>query len=1403
MRPFAKASSAGSTKADGRSRGLFRRALATRGASSDVKGSGAPSTRHLRGILAVLALAFTAFAMTAAPALAATPTATCCTVSNVSYTSAHLTGKLTSDGGLLGFSTYVFQYSTDPTDPNSWKNGSEEREISGVVTDAEVEGNISVPKGGTEYFVRLYVHFFFDEATSPAPYTSFTTLAVAPPVIVTTDDASEVFSKSAKLSGEVERPAGDSPAFDVTACRFEYVTDEQFGTNGFADADEAGCEGFTPITAPGPGGKQGVTAHLTELKAATTYHLRLAAENAGPTAATKEAADTFTTLPSVAKPTVLTANDATDVTKRTAKVSGSVERPAGADPALDTSCRFEYVTEEQFTTSGFEGAEQTPCVQAPPEAPLTSPGPTPVTAELSGLASSPTGVTYHLRLAAENGGGTDTKDAAAIFTTLPIIRPSVAADPLADAGYTTADVSGVADPGNQGLFGTFEWAIDPDLEGWTNSHRSATFPETSFLIFAGEPSAAVHGHLTKLLPGTTYQYRVGATDQESGSITDVYSTEPYPEFTTKGTSTPPSASLDPVAEITGTGAHFSGTVDPHAPAEALDEEGKAAYRTAWRIECSPACPGAPSGTVEGEEGAQQIDFHAHDLDTSTPYQVKLIAENVLGTVESEQTFETPLVKPSVRSLPGGSDGEGGYILAGVVNPNHSEITACEFKWGPNSASYAFSAPCSPTPGNGNQPVTVEAHLTGLNPGLVYNADLVIKSATFGEAHSGNFEFTPTLAAKESCPNEQLRKENNSLSLPECRAYEMVTDPHKGGFGANLVDFSSDALQYQSGGRNLANSGLGLLTEQNPYVAVRSAAGWQTIPDLNGPSGSPRPAPSSIHGAAVSPTSRGFFTSFLYSADLRSSIMPLERTVGPPAVQSWFRRPDGSFALVGVGGVIDPAEGSSNLFGASDDLAHLLISSPNGDPTSFGPGVYEFVGTGNAQPRRVDVDNLGAPVCAGARAKAISTDGRVIVFAPCDTSIWARVDGTTSYDVSVSQCSRPDCNAPVAAVFKYAASDGSRVYFTTTQQLINGDTDQTNDLYACDIPTAPQAPVGTANPCSALHRVSAGVGPAKVQEVLTVSDDGSTAYFTAKGVLADNEDALGEPALAGDENLYVWRTDAAHPDGQTTFVASLPESDNRVAQTTSDGRYLVLQTRGRLLQGDTDNSLDIYRYDAASVEMARVSTGVSGAGGNGEFDARLDDTSIAFGPRSGATPHHSHPAISDNGETIVFITSELLSPNGSGNSDVYLWKAGHVREPLAPSSGNAVVDGSGQDVYIETAMRLTPADGDFSSDVYDARIDGGFAQHQEGCTGESCQPSASSPPVATTPATNRPAAEPGNVKPKTCPKGKVEKHGKCVKKTPKKHSGGKHQHQKKKHQHQKKNQQHKSKRTAANKQGGGK
>jgi hypothetical protein len=1596
---YAKASSAGTTEGSGNSRGLFRRAFATRGASCDAKGSGARSNGRLRATLAVLALAIAAFAVTAAPASAA-PSMTAPVVSDVSYTTAHVTSEVNPEGG--GFTSYAVQVSTNGTD---WTNKASGFFFKFETLNAELTGL----DDGTQYLVRLAANAGFGgvteppEAISAGPNPSFTTLTASPPTIPGAVAATGVYSTSARATAEVNRPV-DS---DDVKCHFEYVTDADFTATGFAGATVRDCEqnpikqadaGTKAVTAP-----LGCTTPVTDagncLSPSTTYHLRLVAENASGTV-TKDAASTFTTLPPVSKPTIIAADDASEVGKRSAQLTGEIERPAGTDPALDVNCRFEYVTDAQFTSTGFAGASQAPCLGRNEVQSLTiaatagqfrltysgqiyggqtngtatedlpfnatpievhdalervmgtnavkiSGGPgdgagstpyritfvnggylnlgeqeqsqlvvTDGTTPLAGTAAVTTltngatafevlngpptnqpktvdvnaelfelapNTSYHLRLVAENGGGIDTQEAAGTFKTIALIPPTATLDSIDGFGYTSVSVTGSVDPGNQGVLGTAIQASPTGKEEWqSGGNVGAITAPTQF-----------SGTLPGLKPGTTYQVRLSGIIREAserGEASDFFSLEPYLEFTTKGTDTPATATLNPVTDITATTAHLSGTVNPNAPAGPLDAEGKAAYKTDWHFECTPECPdnaGASHGAVGAEEGAQPVSFDATRLEPNTFYEVKLITTNSLGTVETPvQAFQTPLIAPTVSSTPGGSDGRGGYFLEGIVNSNNTKVTSCKFEYG-TTATYpnTYEAPCLPSPsgpnevqlvnvdategqfklsfrgqttvdlsynatpaevqaalralskigstgvnvsgtagaykvtfagggvaganveplkssdgttplgggggvsvsteteGGTNRAVSVETHLEALTVGSTYHFRIFATSAG-GSASTVDRTFIPTLDPVENCPNEQLRKENSSFALPECRAYEMVTPPGKEGFGADFRGFDGgDRVAYWSVAGNIARSGQGTL--ENAYVTARSATGWETIPNLNGSSGSIYDDPTNFAIGATPPPYGGS-----YSSDLLSSIWFASRSTDGPTRNYYLRGPDGTFTLIGK---VGDGSTSYRIGGISKDLSHLVITQDaGGGNTFFGPGVYEFVGVGNEQPRRVDIDNNGNSICGagGANSNAVSNDGRVIVFTACGPggSVWARVEGTTSVKASASQCTRVDCNAAADAHFVGAAKDGSRVFFTTTQQLVNGDTDQSTDLYACDIPTAPQTPIVPANPCADLIEVTATeAGGAGIEDVLQdpgggaspsyalsggiFSDDGAAVYFYSTNVLADNEDALGETALAGDRNVYVWRSDAAHPSGETAFVARLDAKDIGGAQITPDDRHLVFTTASRLLETDTDNTRDVYRYDADTGELIRASTNASGVGGNGDFEVRI------------TSPSTNGNAISDDGTKLVFATAEALSSaDGNGEFDTYLWTPDRVSLISSGSSGSApkgnftsqsVIDPSGRDIYFVSAQSLTPADGDDQNDIYDARIGGGFSFAQApGCSGESCQPGASASPVPRSLESKTPGS--GNPKPlPKCPKNKVRKHNKCVKKPAKKHSGKKH------------------------------
>jgi hypothetical protein len=108
---------------------------------------------------------------------------------------------------------------------------------------------------------------------------------------------------------------------------------------------------------------------------------------------------------------------------------------------------------------------------------------------------------------------------------------------------------------------------------------------------------------------------------------------------------------------------------------------------------------------------------------------------------------------------------------------------------------------------------------------------------------------------------------------------------------------------------------------------------------------------------------------------------------------------------------------------------------------------------------------------------------------------------------------------------------------------------------------------------------------------------------------------------------------------------------------------------------------------------------------------------------------------------------------------------------------------GEDIFLFTSQRLVAQDRDELTDIYDARVGGGIAAQEAipaaPCEGEAgCLPAAASPPAATTP--QSPGATGANVVPPgRCAKGKVRRHGRCVRRPAKhkKHHARHHRHKK--------------------------
>jgi len=690
---------------------------------------------------------------------------------------------------------------------------------------------------------------------------------------------------------------------------------------------------------------------------------------------------------------------------------------------------------------------------------------------------------------------------------------------------------------------------------------------------------------------------------------------------------------------------------------------------------------------------------------------------------------------------------------------------------------------------------------------------------------------------QSCPNRSLREESNvnpatglpyDLALPDCRAYEQVTPSYTDGFKVlNGTALSEDGSRLY--GKTLGTfAGAEDNSELNGanYQFSRTPSGWQ-VAALNFPT-----SRFSVQTHEVS-----------WNAPDGSTLWELRPASDPFTRQRdiYVRAPGG--ALTEVGPLLPPGaprQGNRpNVVAMSRDFSHVVFRATttsldneiwpfdSSSHTGFG-SIYEYTGTGNSEPQLVGVSGppgsdalisqcgteLAGPIGAGEAAAlhAVSASGETVYFTPehvnnCPgqqppvTELYARLGAAKTLDISEPALSGPACTGLCAeyldetgghhrspASFQGASEDGSRAFFTTAQPLLNSDRDAGTDLYMSEIEgegasaTLARLVQVSAGQATA-HHPTAGAG-AEVLGVPAVSSDGSRAYFVATGELTAEPNGLGKTAVPGADNLYVY--DVATQ--RTAFVATLSPSDsldwttNHAVQPTPDGDYLVFESEANLTGDAPDGTTQLYRYDALTGALLRVSIGQAGFNHDGA---------------TGNMSWGSGQSISADGAYVFFSSSDGLTPaalnevtldnEGGKARNVYEWEADHTgacdlaagcvslisdgRDESTEEGGVLVgligTDASGTDVFFTTTDPLVPSAIDSGTAIYDARAAGGFPAPPPpppGCEGpEACQGPYPPAPTESTPGTAA-FSGPGNEPTPSPPTNSPKHHKKHTKKS---------------------------------------
>ena len=364
------------------------------------------------------------------------------------------------------------------------------------------------------------------------------------------------------------------------------------------------------------------------------------------------------------------------------------------------------------------------------------------------------------------------------------------------------------------------------------------------------------------------------------------------------------------------------------------------------------------------------------------------------------------------------------------------------------------------------------------------------------------------------------------------------------------------------------------------------------------------------------------------------------------------------------------DGTRAVFGASDGLA--------GADTDQSEDLYERTSGATAL---MSTGASGGNGTFDALLSGASADGTHVFFRTAESlvssdtdnagDVYERFAGTTTR-VSTGPSGG---NGTASSAFEASSRDGSKVFFSTEEALVAGDTDSAEDIY--------QRSGGSTT------LISTGPSGNGTQNAIYdgTSTDGSRVFFRTRSslVAADSD---------GSVDLY------ERAGGSTTLVSTGPSGGNgafdvQFAGASDDGAHVFLTTKEALAAADTDGRLDIYKRSGGSTTL--ISAGVTG--GNGAFDAYFAAASV-------------------DGSRAFFTTDEsLVAGDTDSLQDIYE-RQGNTTTLIStgPSGGNgshvaffAAASKDGTRVFFHTGEKLTSGDTDTFLDIYASRALTGYAR----------------------------------------------------------------------------------------------
>ena len=600
---------------------------------------------------------------------------------------------------------------------------------------------------------------------------------------------------------------------------------------------------------------------------------------------------------------------------------------------------------------------------------------------------------------------------------------------------------------------------------------------------------------------------------------------------------------------------------------------------------------------------------------------------------------------------------------------------------------------------------------------------------------------------------------------------MVTPPDKHGAPIEALTREGGVIRASEDGNALTYVADGAITEEpqgnrspemQQVLSTRGPSGWSAQDIATAQS----KAQGDVAGAAPE---YQFFTPDLSLALVEPAGAGAEPPLAPGVRQKTMYLRDNTsdtYLPVVTEANVSPGttfQGEIHFVSATPDLSHVVIASKVPlTGASSAPGLYEWSG-GTLQfvsllPAQTPA-NEAALGYSHVAAHAISSDGTRIVWTNSVENrghLYMR-ETATGETLQLDAADGPPEPENGSAEFQTASSDGTKVFFTDKQRLTANSTAEPTvgkaDLYECEVVEQDGKLVCHLRDLTIDHT---GGEHAAVQGLMFgSSEDGSSSYLVAQGVLTSNENGNGEKAQAGKDNLY-W----LHLNGTewtTMFIAILSSEDspewegNGIANTafltarvSPSGRYLAFMSAAsptgydNLDQHSGNHDEEVYLYDSSSTGLRCISCNATGARPVGVLDTveageglglLVDRRKVWQGHwLAGSIPGWTAQSLvgalyqsrylSDNGRLFFDSPDHLVPQASNGKENVYEYEPSGLGGCESSSGGCASLISSGSagkesafleatpsgnDAFFLTAAQLLPQDTDTAFDIYDARV----------------------------------------------------------------------------------------------------